>query len=114
MRALLAGLVATAALLPTPVAAVDSGHMSFGGNHGVTIHHGGHFGDRDRDHRRRHHDNDGAFLYDYDREYQGDTVWRSDSFHDWWHDRPDRAYPHWMLSNQNCDKQWYQGDMLRC
>ena len=114
MRALLAGLAAAAALLPTPVTAVDSGHMSFGGNHGVTIHHGGHFGDRDRDHRRRHHDNDGAFLYDYDREYQGDTVWRSDSFNDWWHDRPDRAYPRWILSNQNCDKQWYQGDMLKC
>src|SRR4029453_18532039 len=114
MRALLAGLVAAAALLPTPAAAVDADQMAFRGNHGVTIHSfGGDHRDH-RDHRRRHHDNDGAFLYDYDREYQGDTVWRSDSFNDWWHDRPDRAYPHWMLSNQNCDKQWYQGDMLRC
>jgi len=111
MRALLAGLVAASALLPTPVAAVDSGQMAFGGNHGVTVHR---FGGDHRDDRRRHHDNDGAFLYDYYREYQGDTVWRSDSFNDWWHDRPDRAYPHWMLSNQNCEKQWYQGDMLKC
>ena len=111
MRALLASLAAAGALLPTPVAAVDSGQMALGGNHGVNIHR---FGPTHRDDRRRHHDNDGAFFYDYYRDYQGDTVWRSDSFNDWWHDRPDRAYPRWMLSNQNCDKQWYQGDMLKC
>ena len=113
MRALLAGLAAAAAVLPAPAVAVDADQMALRGDFGVNIHRG-HFGDRDRDHRRRHHDNDGAFFYDYDREYQGDTVWRSDSFNDWWHDRPDRAYPRWILSNQNCDKQWYQGDMLRC
>src|SRR4030095_15325620 len=46
---------------------------------------------------------DAFFAYDYYREYQGDTVWRENSFNDWWHDRPDRAYPAWMRNNQNCD-----------
>lgn len=112
MRALLASLAAAAALLPAPAAAVDPGQMAFTESHGVKIH-SGHFGGDRRDDRRRHH-NDDAFIYDYYREYQGDTVWRSDSFNDWWHDRPDRAYPHWMVANQNCDRMWWGGGTWRC
>lgn len=41
-------------------------------------------------------------------------AWRSDGFNDWWHDRPDRAYPAWMRNNQNCQRQWYAGNVLRC
>lgn len=37
-----------------------------------------------------------------------------DSYNDWWHDRPDRAYPAWMRRNQDCSRQWYSGDVLRC
>lgn len=40
--------------------------------------------------------------------------WQSDGFNDWWHDRPDRAYPAWMRNNQNCARQWYAGSTLRC
>lgn len=41
-------------------------------------------------------------------------AWKSDGFNDWWHDRPDRAYPAWMRNNQNCQRQWYAANMLRC
>jgi hypothetical protein len=42
--------------------------------------------------------------------------WSSDSFNDWWHDRPDRAYPRWVQHNEGCtpDRMWWQGDVLRC
>jgi hypothetical protein len=40
--------------------------------------------------------------------------WESDSYNDWWHDRPDRAYPRWMSRNQDCARQWYSGDVLTC
>lgn len=38
----------------------------------------------------------------------------SDAFNDWWHDRPDRAYPAWMRGNQQCQRLWYAGSELRC
>lgn len=40
--------------------------------------------------------------------------WESDSYNDWWHDRPDRAYPRWMQNNQNCDRMWWGGGVWRC
>jgi hypothetical protein len=40
--------------------------------------------------------------------------WEPDSYNDWWHDRPDRAYPAWMRRNENCDRRWFSGDTLRC
>jgi len=41
-------------------------------------------------------------------------TWEADSYNDWWHDRPDRAYPAWMRRNQDCSRQWYSGDTLSC
>jgi hypothetical protein len=41
-------------------------------------------------------------------------AFKSDGFNGWWHDRPDRAYPAWMRNNQNCQRQWYAGNTLRC
>ena len=41
-------------------------------------------------------------------------AFQSGSYNDWWHDRPDRAYPAWMRNNQDCAKQWYAGSTLRC
>ncbi len=41
-------------------------------------------------------------------------AFKSDSYNDWWHDRPDRAYPAWMRNNQRCEKLWYSGSTLRC
>ena len=41
-------------------------------------------------------------------------TWEADSYNDWWHDRPERAYPAWMRRNQDCARQWYSGDTLTC
>lgn len=46
--------------------------------------------------------------------YANNQSWESDSYNDWWHDQPWRAYPHWMMHNQGCARQWYAGDTLRC
>lgn len=40
--------------------------------------------------------------------------WESDSYNDWWHDRPDRAYPRWIADNKNCDRMWWSGGVWRC
>ena len=50
----------------------------------------------------------------YDREYQGDTAWRPESFNDWWHERTDRSYPRWLQNNANCERKWWAGETLRC
>src|SRR4051794_27690477 len=33
--------------------------------------------------------------------------WNSDSYNDWWHDQPWRAYPAWTRHNQDCQRQWF-------
>jgi hypothetical protein len=40
--------------------------------------------------------------------------WEPTSYNDWWHEEPWRAYPAWMRRNQDCTRQWYAGDTLRC
>jgi len=40
--------------------------------------------------------------------------WAPDSYNDWWHDNPRRAYPAWMQRNQDCARKWYAGDTLSC
>lgn len=109
MRALLLGIATLAVILPAPAAADSRRDGRHSAHHSAGP--GGGFVDGER---RRHRDRDDGFVYDYYREYQGDTAWKSDSFNDWWHDRPDRAYPRWMATNQNCDRQWYAGSTLRC
>ena len=74
----------------------------FSASHGDGFHHG----------RRGSRGSDGIFILD--REYQGDSAWRHDSFNDWWHERPQRSYPAWMSRNQNCERQWWSGTTLRC
>lgn len=128
MRTLLlaaAALVSAAAVPTFPVQAQQAAATGFTIGSGTSFHdgsgrHDGRFDrrrdrrdDRRFDRRRDRHDDDDAFLY-YDREYLGDTAWRSDSFNDWWHDRPDRAYPRWVTNNQNCARQWYGANTLRC
>jgi hypothetical protein len=52
----------------------------------------------------------------YDSNYDIDRSWNSDSFNDWWHDRPDRAYPRWVWHNRNCteERMWWSGAGWRC
>jgi hypothetical protein len=40
--------------------------------------------------------------------------WDSDSFNDWWHDRPDRAYPRWVQHNDTCAQVFWAGGTWRC
>lgn len=91
----------------------------------VTVHHASpvvgdsmrhHRGDDRRRHRRHDRTNDTFFggwgYYDPDI----NRSWRPDSFNDWWHDRPDRAYPRWVQHNDGCDegRLWQGGGVWRC
>ena len=85
---------------------------------------GFHNGDRhdgDGRHHRRHRGNSGLFV-EYDAgawALYNNHSWDSDSFNDWWHDRPDRAYPRWVLEqrrNGTCeaDRMWWSGSGWHC
>lgn len=110
MRALLvfAAASVTAAALPAAPALAD--HRDHRDRPSVDVRSGSFVsGDRlDRRNRRS-----GDILY-IDREYQGDTLWRADSFNDWWHDSPNRSFPRWMQNNANCERKWWGADALRC
>jgi hypothetical protein len=89
----------------------------------VRIHRGsgnrhGHDGDRHRRHRSDRGDTivvgDGWGWSDGQWALYNNRSWESDSYNDWWHDQPWRAYPRWMSQNLGCDKRWYSGDILRC
>lgn len=114
MRTLLLAIATLAVAVPAPVAAQSAQGTQFSFRSG-SGHHGG-FGNGGFDRRdgRRHRGGDSIVYYDDYREYQGDSAWKSDSFNDWWHDRPDRAYPRWVTANQNCERKWYAADTLRC
>lgn len=71
--------------------------------------------------RERHRSAWGAFAYPYppqfyDENYDIDRNWDANSFNDWWHDRPDRAYPRWVWRNRGCseDRMWSSGAGWRC
>ena len=52
-------------------------------------------------------------YYDYG-DYDANRSFSPDKWNDWWHDRPDRAYPRWMSRNRDCARPWYSGDVLTC
>lgn len=119
MRTLLLAIATLAIAAPASADAQSSPGMQFSARSG-SGHHGGGFGNHDRrrdgrhDGRRNRRNGDGVVFYDNYYEYRGDSAWKSDSFNDWWHDRPDRAYPRWVANNQNCERKWFAGDTLRC
>jgi hypothetical protein len=53
----------------------------------------------------------GPWAYDYE-----DRTFEPDSYNDWWHDRPERAYPRWVQHNDGCppERMWQGGGMWRC
>ncbi len=115
MKNVLLGLAASLAAISLPAApaqAEDESVSSFVGVPAVTIHSG--FGDGfgDRRDRRRHRGSDVVFFDD--REWQGDSAWRSDGFNDWWHERPNRSHPAWLQRNLNCERIWWSGGGWRC
>ena len=79
------------------------------------FHHGGEGDHRDGRHHGDRCQGDLAIGY-YGGEwaYYNNRSWNSDSYNDWWHDRPDRAYPAWMRRNQDCQRPWFAGDTLTC
>ena len=136
MRGVFVILAAAAALsaLPAPAAAQSGGGPSSSQQGGFSDGFGqfgspGVRGHRDRHDRRDRRDRrdfpdfvdgsgardnfrgDAYFPY---RDYQGDSLWRSDSFNDWWHDRPHRSLPRWVRHNQNCERRYWAGGAWRC
>ena len=55
----------------------------------------------------------GGWAY-YEGDYDANRSFDPDKWNDWWHDRPDRAYPAWMRRNQDCARVWYSGSELTC
>ena len=83
--------------------------------HGVVLRESGsghrrhiHVGDRDRR-------DDFGFGYPYyDGDYDANRSFDPDKWNDWWHERPERAFPRWMSRNQDCARPWYSGNVLTC
>ena len=87
--------------------------------HGVFVHRGfgsGHGAGNHQDSHRHGQSRDAAFFggwYD-GGDFDQNRSWEPDSYNDWWHDRPDRAFPRWMSNNQNCERLWWSGGGWRC
>jgi hypothetical protein len=121
----LAALAIAVPAIPASAESADSVTIHRGGDHGGWDHHGG-------DHHGRRHDRfDGRFANGgggLDPRARTDVIMESyggewalynnrsfepDSYNDWWHDRPDRAFPRWVTAGK-CDRMWYGADVLRC
>jgi hypothetical protein len=122
---LLCAAVAVAAALPSPAAEAgdwSGANSAFTGTtqfvdsnrSGVRL-----FNDHGRRGDRRGRRNGSVVVGDFGY-YGGDWAlnnnrsFESDSYNDWWHDRPDRAYPRWMSQNQDCQRQYWSGAGWRC
>jgi hypothetical protein len=120
MRGLLLILAAAAAVSAVPASAFPpSGVQSAWSSDQargpfVHVHRGHRDGGRDGWERSRRHRERGGDVFLPYREYQGDTLWRADGFNDWWHDRPDRAFPRWVANNRDCERQFWAGGGWRC
>ncbi len=118
MQRALLGLAASLAAIaiPAPAQAQDGSRSAFTALSGASSFNPDfrNDGDRRRDRDRRRHRGGDRYVFFGDREYQGDTTWRHDSFNDWWHERPHRSYPAWVSRNQNCERLWWSGGGWRC
>jgi hypothetical protein len=52
-------------------------------------------------------------YYDYG-DFDGNRSFSPDKWNDWWHERPERAFPRWMSHNQSCERIWWSGGRWRC
>jgi len=81
----------------------------------------------DRDHRRHPGGHRGygdsqffyggyGYGYYYPGDYDANRSFDPDKWNDWWHERPERAFPRWVWRNQNCteDRMWWSGAGWRC
>ena len=116
MRGLIPGIAVLLVAVPlAPAQAFDPPSMG-SGNAATFVGGDGDHGRWDRRDQRRHRDSRGPVIVtDWgSRGWDGGSAWRSDSFNDWWHDRPDRAFPRWTQTNQNCERIWWSGSGWRC
>ena len=115
MRALLVGLAAIGTVgIPATAPAQETTGAAFVAMPAVTVHRDfDRRGDFDRRDGRRLRGNSDTVLV-YDRDYQGNSIWKPDSFNDWWHERPHRSYPAWVARNQDCRRLWWSGGDWRC
>jgi hypothetical protein len=122
MRMMLCLAVAVAASIPATAAQAAETFSFSGGTQLVDSNGAGvrMFNDRGRrDDRRRGRRNDSVVIGDlgyYGGEWAlyNNRSFESDSYNDWWHDRPDRAYPRWLSNNQDCQRQYWTGNGWRC
>ncbi len=114
-------LLATAAVSALGAAFAAPASAQTVTSHGVRIHSGsdfarpGGFSDFDRRDRRRHGRGTDVILNSWGGEWAlyNNRSFESDSYNDWWHDRPDRSYPRWVSSG-GCDRLWWSGGGWRC
>jgi hypothetical protein len=118
-----AAMLAAAAVPAVPAKAQSSSSAAFAGvssgqdGAGVRVHRGFRSDFTRRDRRDRRRDDDaaiGTWVDGGEWALYNNRSWEPDSYNDWWHDRPDRAYPRWMLSNQNCERKWWSGSGWKC
>lgn len=122
MRTLLPALVAGCALVAIPAAAQTqwSGHTPgsthVGSHVAFTKGHDDHDDDHDHDHGFRDRADVVAVTHTYGGQWAlyNNRSWAPNSYNDWWHDRPDRAYPRWLQNNQDCERVWWSGGGWRC
>ena len=118
MRALFGFAALAAAALVSPAQAQSSGPSSVAVSH---VGHSGTMSGRPGGHHdgmvRVHRGFAGAYgysAYDGYGDFDGNRSFDPDKWNDWWHDRPDRAYPRWLTRNQDCARPWFSGDVLTC
>jgi hypothetical protein len=78
----------------------------------------------DRHHRGNHSARSGCdvggWIYDSSQwALYNNRSWEPDSYNDWWHDRPDRAFPRWVQEQRargTCDpdRMWWSGSGWHC
>ena len=121
-RALL-GLAAAAAIVSTaPAASQGFAAAGFGASSsgpatpGLSFRVDVHRGHGDGHHRRHRGDGFGFGWTGYNDfgDYDANRSFDPDRWNDWWHERPERAFPRWMSRNQDCARKWYSGDVLTC
>lgn|SRR4051794_10017729 len=125
MRALLC-LAALAVI--APVSTIEAQTASFGAKDAIPWvaslpHEGRHVGDGHHGGQRDVHVHRGIpagypgfgyAAYNESSDFDGNRSFDPEKWNDWWHDRPDRAYPRWLSRNQDCARPWYRGDVLTC
>lgn len=125
MRTLLLGFAAACVAITLPAGAQAQRRDSGASDPGLSslqgrVDHRG--GDRFGHHRFRHDRGsaDSVFVtYGGEWAEYNNRGWDPDSYNDWWHDRPDRAYPRWVQESRQSgtctpDRMWWSGAGWHC